>query len=77
MAWLMRKFWFLFLLFLCVTPVLCGCEGSESREQVDDSVKELSGQKNVERMDRMKKDIDKIKRQQGDRLKQVDESADE
>ena len=49
---------------------LAGCEGTDSREKVDDTVKELSGQKNLERMDQMKKDIGDINKQQTDRLKE-------
>ena len=73
MKWLIKKFRFLPLLILCATPVFYGCEGSEPREQVDETVKELSGQKSVERMDQMKKDIGAIQSQQEDRLKQLDE----
>ncbi len=76
MKWVIKKFWFLPLLILFATPVFYGCEGSEPREQVDETVKELSGQKSVERMDKMKKDIGAIQTQQEDRLKQLDESAD-
>jgi len=56
------------ILFTCL--ILAGCEGTDSREKVDDSVKEISGQKNIERFDQMKKDIDKINKQQSDRLKE-------
>ena len=52
--------------------VLAGCEGSESREKIDDTVKEFSGQKNLERMDQMKKDIDDINKKQADRLKEIE-----
>ena len=52
--------------------VLAGCEGSDSREKIDDTVKELSGQKNLERMDQMKKDIDNINKKQADRLKEIE-----
>jgi len=58
------------LLVLLTCLILAGCEGTDSREKVDDTVKELSGQKNLERMDQMKKDIDKINKQQADRLKE-------
>ena len=58
----------LLVFFTCL--VLAGCEGTDSREKVDDTVRELSGQKNIERFDQMKKDIDKIKKQQADRLKE-------
>jgi len=71
MVWIIKNFriWIpLLVLFTCL--ILAGCEGTDSREKVDDTVKELSGQKNVERFDQMKKDIDEIKKQQADRLKE-------
>ena len=71
MRWITKTFkiWLpLLVLFTCL--VLAGCESTDSREKVDDTVKELSGQKNLERMDQMKKDIDKINKQQADRLKE-------
>ena len=71
MAWIKKTFkhWpltFVLLAFL----TLPGCEGTETREKVDDTVKEFSGQKNLERMDLMKKNIDDINKQQADRLKE-------
>ena len=71
MEWITNTFkiWTpLLVIFTCL--ILAGCEGTDSREKVDDTVKELSGQKNIERFDQMKKDIDKIKKQQADRLKE-------
>ena len=65
------------ILILCAALIFCGCEGSGPREQVDDTVKELSGQKKVEQMDKMKKDLNAINKKQADRMKQVDESDDE
>ena len=64
------KTWPLFFVLL-TGLVLAGCEGTDSREKVDDTVKELSGQKNLERMDQMKKDIDDINKQQAERLKEI------
>jgi|GEM_PF-1108609 len=61
-------------LILCAVSCFSGCEGSEPREHVDDAVKDLSGQEQVEQMERMKKQIDAINRKQADRLKQFDES---
>lgn len=58
------------ILVLLTGLALAGCEGTESREKVDDTVKELSGQKSLERMDQMKKDIGDINKQQADRLKE-------
>ena len=71
MAWIKMTFkhcplTFVLLAFL----VFSGCEGTETREKVDDTVKELSGQKNLEQMDQMKKNIDDINKQQADRLKE-------
>ena len=71
MAWIKKTFktWSLILVLL-ICLAFAGCEGSDSREKVDDTVKELSGQKNLERMDQMKKDISDINKQQSDRLKE-------
>ncbi len=60
------------LLVLLTGLVLAGCEGTDSRESVDDTIKELSGQKNLERMKQMKKDIDDIKKKQAERLKDAE-----
>ena len=73
MKWIKKTFKtrLLFLVLLSAL-VLAGCEGTDSRENVDDTVKELSGQKNLERMDQMKKDIDDINKKQADRLKEIE-----
>ena len=63
------KTWLPFFVLL-TGLVFCGCEGTDSREKVDDTVKEFSGQKNLERMDQMKKDIADINKKQADRLKE-------
>ena len=56
---------------------LAGCEGTETREKVDDTVEELAGKKNLDRMDQMKKDIHKAQQQQLERFKKTEESAEE
>lgn len=73
MTWIKKtvKTWPL-LLVLLTGLVLAGCEGTDSREKVDDTVQELSGQKSLERMDQMKNDIDDIKKKQTDRLKEIE-----
>ena len=72
MTWIKKTFKTWPLSFVLLTGlVLAGCEGSESREKIDDTVKEFSGQKNLERMDQMKKDIDDINKRQADRLKEI------
>ena len=67
----------LFLLILLTLPVVLGCEGSEPRDQVDDTVREVSGQKNLERMEDMKEDIEVIQGRQAERLDQLEESGEE
>jgi outer membrane murein-binding lipoprotein Lpp len=51
--------------------LMVGCEGTESRNQVDDTVEELAGKKQVDQMKAMKEDLDQIQTQQADRLKQL------
>ena len=65
------------VLVLFAFLAIAGCEGTETREQVDDTVKEFAGKKNIDRMDQMKKDINKARQQQADRFKKTDESAEE
>ena len=68
-----------------LTPVLvvfaflaiAGCEGTDTREKVDDTVEELAGKKNLDRMDRMKKTLNKAQEQQQDRYKKTEESAEQ
>jgi len=72
----MKKIRFLSLLILCAATVFYGCEGSEPREQIDDTVKELTGEKNLGVMNKVIKDINAIQNKQDERLKQFDESTD-
>lgn len=51
--------------------LMAGCEGTESRNQVDDTVEELAGKKQVDQMKAMKEDLGQIQTQQADRLKQL------
>jgi hypothetical protein len=73
MTWIKKTFktWPLFFVLL-TGLVLAGCEGSDSREKIDDTVEEFSGQKSLERMDQMKKDIDDINKKQAERLKEIE-----
>jgi outer membrane murein-binding lipoprotein Lpp len=56
---------------------IAGCEGTETREKVDNTVEELAGKKNLDRMDQMKKTINKAQQQQQERFKKTNESAEE
>jgi outer membrane murein-binding lipoprotein Lpp len=51
--------------------LMAGCEGTETRNQVDDTVEELAGKKQVDQMKAMKEDLEQIQTQQADRLKQL------
>jgi hypothetical protein len=51
--------------------LMAACEGTETRNQVDDTVEELAGQKQVDQMKAMKEDLEQIQTQQADRLKQL------
>lgn len=78
MTWIVKAFKNLSLvLVLFAFLAIAGCEGTDTREQVDDTVKELAGKKNLDRMDQMKKDINKATQQQEDRFKKTEESAEE
>ena len=73
MKWIKKTFKTWPLSFVLLTGlVLAGCEGSDSREKIDDTVKEFSGQKSLERMDQVKKDIDDINKKQAERLKEIE-----
>ncbi len=76
MTWIVKACKNLTLVLVLFTFLaIAGCEGSETREQVDDTVEELVGKKNLDRMDQMKKDINKAAKKQLDRLKKIKESA--
>lgn len=60
------------LVFLAGIAAGGGCDGTEPREQVEDTVEELSGKKHLDRMQKMKKSLDKMQHQQDQRFKQID-----
>ena len=65
------------VLVLFAFLAIAGCEGTDTREKVDDTVEELAGKKNLDRMDQMKKNINKSQQQQLERYKKTGESAEE
>jgi outer membrane murein-binding lipoprotein Lpp len=78
MTWMINAFKNLLLvLVLFAFLAIAGCEGTETREQIDDTVKEFAGKKNIDRMDQMKKDLQKARQQQADRFEKTEESAEE
>jgi hypothetical protein len=62
---------------LCVSLLALGCEGTDTRDKVDDAVEEMSGKKNVDRYKKMKTDLDEIETQQTEKYQQLDEAADD
>ena len=56
---------------LSAALLMAGCEGTETRNQVDDTVEELAGKKQVDQMKAMKEDLEQIQTQQAERLKQL------
>ncbi len=65
------------ILVLFAFLAIAGCEGTDTREQVDDTVKEFTGKKKLDQMDQMKKDINKAAQQQAERFKKTVEGAEE
>ena len=78
MTWIIKacKHLTLFLVLFAFLAI-AGCEGTDTREKVDNTVEELAGKKNLDRMDQMKKTINKAQQQQQERFKNTDESAQE
>ncbi|WP_419659650.1 uncharacterized protein Dvar_85550 [Desulfosarcina variabilis str. Montpellier] len=68
--------WVLFVCLLTLTMIAGGCEGTDTRERVDDTVEEMTGKKDVERYKKLKDDIQTIQNQQADRYRQLDEGQD-
>jgi hypothetical protein len=76
MRWLQTTLRIFAVLILVTAPAILGCEGSKPREAVDDTVEELTGKKNVDRMKKMQKDIGNIEGQQDERMKQLEQTND-
>jgi hypothetical protein len=62
---------------LCVSLVAGGCEGTDTRDKVDDTVEEMAGKKNVDRYKKMKEDLGDIQTQQTENYQQLDEAVDD
>jgi outer membrane murein-binding lipoprotein Lpp len=63
------------ILILFAFLAVAGCEGTDTREKVNNTVEELAGKKNLDRMDQMKKTIKKAQEQQMERYKKTKENA--
>ena len=63
-------------LFLCASLATGGCEGTDSRDKVDNTVEEMAGKKDLERYQQMKDNLDEIQTQQTDMNRQLKEADD-
>jgi hypothetical protein len=59
--------------FLLVFLAFTGCKGSDTREEVDNTVEEFAGKKKVDQMKTMERNIEEIQNQQSDQSKQLDD----
>lgn len=71
--WLRYGKRFLITILAATALLTGGCEGTDSRETVDDTIEEMTGKKDVERYQQMKEDLGKIQDQQADRYRQLDQ----
>lgn len=65
------------VLILCVVLAAGGCEGTDTRDQVDDTVEEMTGKKNLDRFKQMKDDLGEIQTQQTENYRQLEENDDD
>ncbi|BBO77010.1 hypothetical protein DSCW_44270 [Desulfosarcina widdelii] len=63
--------------FLGILLAVFGCEGTENREKVDNTVEELAGKKDLDRYQNMKDELGEIETRQAERLKQLDSRNDD
>lgn len=61
------------VILLCVCLTAGGCEGTETRETVDDTVEEMAGKKELDRYQQMKEDLGEIQKQQSEKYRQLDD----
>ncbi|WP_155311681.1 hypothetical protein [Desulfosarcina ovata] len=66
----------LLILLFCGLLMTAGCEGTDTRDQVDDTVKTAAGQKDLERYREMKEQIGDIQAQETERYRQLDTDTD-
>jgi len=62
---------------LCVSLVTGGCEGTETRDKVDESVEEMAGKKKLDRYQKMKDDLSDLQTQQTEKYRQLGEEDDD
>lgn len=72
-GWMKCGKWFLLAWLPMAVMAAGGCEGTDTREGVDDTVAEVVGKKDVERYRQMKDEIGNIQTLQADRYRRLDQ----
>lgn len=62
-------------LFLCALLATGGCEGTDTRDTVDNTVEEMAGKKDLERYQQMKDNLGEIQTQQTEMNRRLNEAA--
>ncbi len=60
---------------LCISLAAGGCEGTDTRDKVDNTVEEMAGKKDLDHYQQMKDDLGRIQKQQTERNRQMNEDA--
>lgn len=63
------------ILLVCMSLAVGGCEGTDTRENVDETVEEMAGKKNLDRYQQMKEDLGDIQKQQTEKFRQLEEDT--
>lgn len=56
----------------CLILGMAGCDGSDTRKQVDDTVEEMTGKKDLDRYQHAKQALGKIEKQAAERYDRLD-----
>lgn len=68
---------FVLVFALCVPLLAGGCEGTDTRNQVDDGVAEMAGKNDLERYKQMKKDLNAVQTRQTEKYRQLNDNPDD
>ncbi|NLD39157.1 MAG: hypothetical protein GX654_20060 [Desulfatiglans sp.] len=70
-----KIFTMLIIILTLVITMFPGCKGSDTRDKVDDTVEELAGKKQVDRMKEMERDIGNITEKESERMDGLDDDT--
>ena len=66
-----------FVFMVCIALLTGGCDGTDTRDRVDDTVEEMAGKKDLDRYKEMKDDLGEIQTQQTEKYRQLEEDTDD